>query len=205
MMKLSICCLQHALQLDDHKICSLPPTEFISTNHMFTNDSKPAKSGTPRCLECSAFPHIHCDVFTCSSIPSETCFKGPVRSTYPTACPSLSIRSISLFPVCSRKTSWLCVGCEDELLATRCLNHRRAQASGLIIFHADPTYLCLLLLNSVRGHLTTLKLMGWGPRVKVCLNLNNNFIMPVTEDLTGISDFSATVPNHNLRTHDFFS
>lgn len=56
----------------------------------------------------------------------------------------------------------MCVGCEDELFAACSLNHRRAQASSLIIFHTDPTYLCLLLFKGVRGHLTTLSLTGRG-------------------------------------------
>ncbi len=56
----------------------------------------------------------------------------------------------------------MCVGCEDELFAAHSLNHRHAQASSLIIFHTDPTYLCLLLFKGVKGHLTTLSLMAWG-------------------------------------------
>lgn len=95
-------------------------------------------------------------------------FSGPVWSTYPTACPPLA-----RFQFCSRKIQLtMCVGCEDELFAVCSLNHRHAQASSLIIFHTDPTYLCLLLFKGVRGHLTTLSLTGRG----LCQGFLKHFI-----------------------------
>lgn len=68
----------------------------------------------------------------------------------------------------------MCVGCEDELFAAGSLNHSRARASSLIIFHTDPTYLCLLLYNGVKGHLTTLNLTAWGPRVSLNMLTNQS-------------------------------